>query len=108
MKSKVEIYNKISEIPNVTVYQQRPKVLEVFPCITFNFESNVPTYTLDKDHGRENATVKIDIWTKSSVDASNILVFLEAKMLELDYILTFNTDILDPSGIFHITTQFKF
>ena len=114
---KAEIYDKLSEITQitvngtpktVTVYQQRPEVLESFPCITFNISSNVPKYQLDKDIGRQDIVVKVDLWAETSIESGLLLIAVEAKLKELDYLLSFNSDIADPEGYSHLTTQFTY
>lgn len=98
----------VVEFPTLKVYQQRPEVLESFPCITFNIESNIPTYTLDRGIGRQTIVVKVDIWTQSSNNGKDVLIEVENVLRNIDYLLTYNLDILDSSGIFHITTQFTY
>lgn len=106
------IYETLSELtsdfPTLKVFQQRPETIEVFPCITFNVESNIPTYNLSKDIANQVIVIKLDIWSESSNNGKDVLIAVEEKMREIDYRLTFNLDILDPSGIFHITTQFTY
>jgi hypothetical protein len=109
---KVTIYNKIHELvttyPTLSVYQARPEVIESFPTITFYISNNVPEYDLDKQIGRQDIMVAIDIWANTDAESSELLIALEAKMKEINYLLSFNSDILDPDGYSHLTTQFTF
>ncbi len=100
------IFSKLSEISGVTVYQIRPEAIEVFPCITFSVNSNVPNYDLSKDITHQDDNIKVDIWGRTSSDTGILLSQVEEKMREINYLLSFNQDIADPSGISHITTQF--
>lgn len=107
---KSTIYAKLLEIstldPLIKVYQGRPEKIATLPCITFNIESNVPNYALNKQVSHQSITVKIDIWAETSKQSGSILKMVIEKMLELNYRCTFNQDIEDPTGISHITTQF--
>lgn len=105
---KETIYNKLSEVTGANVYQTRPEVIENLPAVTFNIQSNVPKYNLDKEIAKQDIVVKVDLWGNTSNDTAALLVQVEALMLELDYRLTFNQDLVDPSGISHLTTQFTY
>lgn len=105
---KTEVFSKLSEIDDVTVYQERPEVLEVFPCITFRVFNNIPVKGLDRDIKKQDIVLKVDLWSETSAENSQLLTEVEEKLSELDYLLTFNQDVVDPSGIHHITTRFNY
>lgn len=109
---KAEIYAILQEVAvaglEIEVYQERPEVIESFPCMTFRISNNVPQYDLDKSIGKQDIIVIIDIWAETSVDSGKVLVALESKMKEYNYLLAFNGDVPDPEGNSHITTQFTF
>lgn len=119
IEPKSTIYNKLKEITSievnegaraVSVVQERPDeiVLDNLLMITFRINSNVPKYTLEKEVAKQDIEVAIDIWALSSIESGLLLIAVEEKMRELDYLLTFNMDIPDPKGYSHITTQFNF
>lgn len=119
IEPKSTIYAKLSEITSITVdgselpvkvFQERPDeiIVDDFRVITFRISSNVPKYQLDKEIAKQDIQVSIDLWALSSIESGLLLVAVEEKMRELDYLLTFNMDVADPKGYSHITTQFNF
>lgn len=104
------IFSKISELTSqftdLNVYQRRPEVIAEFPTVTFYLIVNSPDYDLDKEIGRQNVTVVIDIWTETSSEGAAILAALEEKMKEINYLLSDSPDILDPDGGSHIVSTF--
>jgi hypothetical protein len=109
MINRKEVFDKINELKttytDLSVYQGRPEVIETFPTITFRF-TGTPDYNLDKTIAKNNIQLVVDIWTKTPSEGELILDSLETKLKELDYLLAFSPDILDPGGTFHLTTQF--
>lgn len=108
---RTTIFNKLSEMTGVFVYQNRPEVLESFPCVVFSIESNIPMYVLEDDIGYQNMVVKVDIYAELDTDGEGVLSLAESKMRELGYLLTFNSEIPDPNdpdAPFHLSTQFSF
>jgi predicted RNase H-like nuclease len=105
---KKEIFDKLSEIDNVVVYQTRPNIIETFPCVTFKVLSNVPMYSLTKNIEQQGITVQVDIWASNSNETSAILKLVERKMSEINYLLTFNTDIEDEDGYSRLSLQFNY
>lgn len=107
---KSTIYSILTEIPDLRIFQERPDVIsdDVLPCVTFRVSNDVPTYTLDNDIGKKNIDVVIDIWGNDDDETSSIKVLVEAKMREFKYLLTFNSDIVEPSGGSHLTTVFTY
>jgi hypothetical protein len=92
----------------VFVSLDRPKVIARFPSITFSVGLNVPNYDLDNEIRGQNIDINLDIWTEESPQAGKILKLVEKKLRTLGYQCTFNRDILDPSGKFHLTTVFTY
>lgn len=76
--------------------------------IQFAIESNVPNYDLSKDNVKQDIVVKIDLYAQSSIETGLLLARVEQVMLDAGYLLVYNSDIPEPSGLHHITTQFKF
>lgn len=119
IEPKTTIYNKLKEITSievnegtraVSVVQERPEeiVLDEVLMVTFRINGNVPKYTLSKEVAKQDINVAVDIWAMSSIESGLLLIAVEEKMRELDYLLTFNMDIPDPKGYSRITTQFNF
>lgn len=103
-----QIYDVLNAIPDVQVYQERPEVIATFPSITYKVTENVPKRDLGKLYIKQDVEIIIDIWTKTSKEGDTLFALVESGMLALDYLCTFNSDIVDPSGISHLTTRFKF
>jgi hypothetical protein len=93
---------------NVTVYLERPSVIVQFPSITFSILSNVPDYDLGNSINYQDIIIKLDIWADDSPTTGAILKLVENKMRENNYRLTFNSDRMDVSGKYHLTTRFTY
>jgi len=106
--TKATIYDKLSEIANIVVYQQRPEILADLPCVTFYISSNVPLYAVSGEIEHQNIEVTIDIWGNTSSETTLLLAQVVSKMKDLNYLLSFNTDIIDPDDISHLNTRFTY
>jgi hypothetical protein len=106
LEPKATIYSLLTTVCD-TVYQVRPEVLSVFPCITFQISNNTPVYELEKEIGYQDIDTMIDIWDTTSSGTGKLLVDVQDMMLDEGYRLTFATDVPDPEGISHISTIFK-
>lgn len=106
------IYDKISELkttyPSLVVYKTWPQIFEDFPCIVYRIENSNPKYTLNNGIGNEVTYIRIDIWSDDGLQAMALLSALEAKLLTIGYRLADYSDILEPDGGSHLTTQFIF
>lgn len=105
---KEDLTTILNTISGITVYQDRPEVIEDRPSITFSISNNVPEFDLSKEVARENIEVTIHIWALTSIESGQILKELVDKMLENNYVLTFNTDMIDEDGGSHIVTKFTY
>lgn len=94
--------------PSVQVYAERPEVLESFPCITYNVSSNIPQYDLDKVLSKQDVIVVVDVWTDTSLEGDTIVSLIEAAMKAQNFLMTFCSDIIDPSGGSHISLRFNY
>jgi len=103
---KADVYAILSEIEDVTVYQNRPEVLVEFPCITFSVANNIPNLVLEKDIGFQRIVVVIDIYAKTSKESGTLLSTLEEDMREEGHVMVFNSDVPEDD-ISHITTRFN-
>jgi hypothetical protein len=100
------IYNILSGISGVTVYQNRPDILERIPCITFYVGGNTPEYVLEKELSHQEIEVIIDIYANTSKESGELLTTLESEMLDNYYRMTFCSDVPDDDYS-HITTRFN-
>lgn len=103
---KKDLYTILSAITGVTVYQSRPEIIENLPSITFYIGSNIPEYVLEKNIGKQDIEVVIDIFAKTSIKSGELLATLEETMLENGYRLVFNMD-MPEDDLHHITTRFN-
>lgn len=103
---KKDIYNSLKKL-NYTVLQNSQNIFNELPVITFEILDNNVFLFLDNSISYQEITVKIDIWSESSVEASEILSKVEEEMRANGYRLIFSGDIpnIDKS-IFHISTKF--
>ena len=111
MTTLVEPKKAIMTILNTvgtTVYQARPEVIEVFPCITFEVSNNAPQYTLEKEIGKQDIDVTIHIWGKTSKETGSLLTTLETKMRNSNYTLLGSSDLVDTEGYSHLVTRFTY
>ena len=103
---KIEVYNLLKEL-NYDVMQNSQNVFNSFPTITFEILDNNISLFLDNSISYQDITVKIDIWSESSVEASEILKKVELKMREEHYRMIFSGDIPNvDKSIFHVSTKF--
>ena len=108
------IYSKVAELEStfsdLTVYQNRPEVLEGVSSgsriITFRISNNQPEYDLDKEIENQRITVILDVWANTSQGTSELLVALEVKMREINYLLDTSYAIPDPEQLSHVLAQF--
>lgn len=105
IEPKAQISTILVQLDGVTVYQDRPEVIEEFPCLTYKV-LNTPEYCLDKDIGNQVIETEIDIWADSSQESGEILKELQSLMIDNGYRLAFAQDIPDPEGGSHIATRF--
>lgn len=106
---KKDIYTLLRTVSSsVTVYQSRPEVIKDLPSFTFEVSRNAPRFTLNKTLGPQDIEITIDIWAETSKESGTLLKALVDTMLQANYMLSFNSDVPDPSPekISHVTTQF--
>jgi len=106
IEPKSRIYNILSEIDGVTIYQSRPDVLKKIPCITFSIGGNTPNYVVDGDTAYQDVEAIIDVYGVSSQESGALLVALESEMLSNGYRLVYSSDVPDDKYS-HITTRFN-
>jgi hypothetical protein len=115
---KQTIYEALSEIETITVgqtsrpvsvFQEQPDEIvdDDLLCVTFSVSSNVPGYGFDGLIALQDIVIKIDVWALNSIESGLLLAAVEGKMREIGYRMVFNSDVADPKGYSHITTQFN-
>lgn len=108
MEEKRKLIYDTLKLAGYLIYQERPETIEVFPCITFYISSNIPSVSLIKEVLIQHVEVVVDIWAVDSATTGAMLREIEAKMRNVNFILTFNTDILDDDGYSHLSTRFTY
>lgn len=104
---KQDLYDLLSTVENVVVYQNRPEKLKEFPCICFSLTNISGTLELNKEIGYQEIEVTIDVFAKSSGETSSLLASLDEKLRTVGWILNTANDVPDPDGYSHITTTYK-
>jgi hypothetical protein len=105
--TKKEIFEKLSEIEGVEVFQLRPASGLTLPCIIFQLSDLNIQVNLDKELINQSEEYTIDIYAQKTTETSSILSSVEEKMRELGYVMEFAGDIPDPDSISHLNTRFK-
>ena len=103
---KVDINEALSTLP-YKVEQNNVVVFNELPVITFKVSGNSIDLDLDGDIRKQDLEIGIDIWSESSVEASQILVEVEEVMRSNQYKMSFSSDIPNIDNVFHINSRFK-
>jgi hypothetical protein len=104
---KTEVYEKLRELP-YTVVQGSQAVFNELPTITFTVQNNAVNLDLGNEIASQDVIIGVDIWADTSVQASSILVEVEAKMREIFYQLTSSLDVPNTdASIHHIASSFR-
>lgn len=103
---KKDIYDILSAIEGVTVYQRMADIEVNIPCMIFSISGNTPEYVLAKEVGYQDIEVDIDIYAKNSSESGSLLITLESEMLSNDYRMISCLDVPDENYS-HITTKFN-
>lgn len=106
---KSDIYSFLKELRTIPydVKQASQNVFTTLPAVTYKVSTNKIRLDLDNEIDSQNIEIIVDIWSEDSVTASNVLNDVEKIMRTLEYRLDFSSDIVDPSGLFHINSRFK-
>lgn len=106
-KPKEEVYKILSELP-YWVGQNQPNKFKELPSIIFKCSNNAVNPDLDNEILSQNLTIIIDIYAKTSSEATKILEEVENKMRENYYRMTFSSDEVPSNrGISRINTRFE-
>lgn len=103
---KEDIYKSLKEL-NVGVSQSQPTKFNELPYINFSISNNDVELDLNNDILYQTIDVKIDIWSKDSVTASELLSKVEEKMRKKLYRMTYSADIPNVGNVYHIVSRFK-
>lgn len=104
---KKDLYDLLSTT-GIPVYQTRPELEAVFPCITYLVADNKVIADLDKEIGYQTMVFNIDIWAKTSSESTELLGTVEELLRGQGYILSSSNDLVDLDGYSHIATRFNF
>lgn len=106
---KTYIFSMLNELKTIPydVKQSNQNVFTKLPAVTFRVSTNKIQLDMDNEISSQNVEIIIDIWSEDSVTASNVLSDVERIMRMSEYRLDFSADIIDPNGLFHITSRFK-
>lgn len=106
-KPKEEVYKILSELP-YWVGQNQPNKFKELPSIIFKCSNNAVNLDLDNEILSQDLTIVIDIYAKTSSEASKILEEVESKMREKYYCMTFSSDEVPSNpGISRINSRFE-
>lgn len=106
-KPKEEVYKVLSELP-YWVSQRQPNKFSELPSIIFRCSNNAVNLDLDNEISSQDLAIIIDIYAKTSSEASKILEEVESKMREKYYCMTFSSDEVPSNpGISRINSRFE-
>ena len=104
---KPEIYAKLKSLGYACIQGNQETFTKV-PAITFTLGNKSARYELDKNPSAYDVEVVVDVWANDSVTASGIVDEVEAAMLDIDYLLTYSTDVPAPDGcLYHTNLRFS-
>ena len=106
-KPKEEVYRILGELP-YWVSQRQPDKFKELPSIIFKCANNMVNPDLDNEILSQDLTIIIDIYAKTSSEATKVLEEVESKMRENFYRMTFSSDeVPSNNGISRINTRFE-
>jgi hypothetical protein len=103
-----DVYEILKSVKTgVSVYPNRPEVIENPPCMTYFVENNGIELDLSKEIAYQDIDIVVDIWAETMLEATEILDLLERGMRENNFMLDFSSEV-DDENLKHITTRFNF
>ena len=106
-KPKEEVYSILKEL-KYWVSQRQPNKFKELPSIIFKCANNAVELDLDNEITSQDMTVIIDVYAKTSSEASKILEEVESKMRENHYHMKFSSDEVPSNpGISRINSRFE-
>ncbi len=104
------IFEALKTIDGVaSVAKPSSNVFAELPVLTYSVSNNqVNGRTLENEIIAQNVECTIDIWTEKSVEATELLVQVEAVMRALFYNLEFAGEMPNPNNdVYHISCRFR-
>ena len=106
-KPKEEVFKILNEL-KYWVSQNQPNRFKELPSIIFKCANNTVNPDLDNEILSQDLTIIIDIYAKTSSEATRILEEVESKMRENLYRMTFSNDeVPSNAGIYRINARFE-
>lgn len=102
---KSDVYNSLKTL-NYYVSQTQPTEFNDLPAITFRVGDNSVNLDLDNTIISQDIEIVIDIWAEDSVTASTVLSQVEGKMREINYKMSFSSDVPNIGNLYHINCRF--
>ena len=102
---KSDVYNSLKTL-NYYVSQTQPTEFNDLPAITFRVGDNSVNLDLDNTIISQDIEIIIDIWAEDSVTASMVLSQVEGKMREINYNMSFSSDVPNIGNLYHINCRF--
>ena len=104
---KPEIYAKLRTL-GYNCIQGSQETFKSVPAITFSIADKSARYELDKTPSAYDIEATVDVWANDSVTTSRIAEEVETAMRDIDYLLTFSSDVASPEGcLTHTTMRFS-
>lgn len=106
---KSDIFSALNRLRTLdyAVKQSNQNSFDNLPTVTFRVSTNDITLNLDNEISKQEIEIIVDVWSEDSMTASSVLNDVERIMRDMDYRLSFSSDIPDPEGLFHISNRFK-
>ncbi|MBP5426998.1 MAG: hypothetical protein J6Y29_03800 [Clostridiales bacterium] len=102
---KTDIYNALKTL-NYYVSQTQPASFNNLPAIVFRLNDNSVNLDLNNTIISQDIEVNIDIWAEDSVTASTVLSQVEETMRQINYKMSYSSDIPNTGNLFHINCRF--
>ena len=105
--NKQTIFEALSTISGLNVYNTRPNADMQLPCVTFKMSDLKVEIDLSKDISNQSDEFTLDFFAEKSVDVTAFFISVEAVMRNLGYVLVFAGDVEDPDDVRHINARFN-
>lgn len=107
LNDKIEIYNALSEIEGLNVYQKRPVDDMDLPCCVFYRSRVTIDVTLDRNIANQSQSYDISVFATKQSDVDDFIKEIESKMRAMNYVLVSSIDLDDPDNIAHTSLRFN-
>ena len=102
---KSDVYNSLKTL-KYYVSQTQPTEFNDLPAITFRVGDNSVNLDLDNTIISQDIEIIIDIWAEDSVTASTVLSQVEEVMRQINYNMSFSSDVPNVGNLYHINCRF--